>query len=176
MHHYYLVYRGSKTHNTIALAFAKCIEGTKARWKLIGKLFPESKKKDSGWKLVTWGSSRHWGIQPRSKTGTITIPNDWKFMRNSSVISPRHSTKAGKELHKLMESEKYCVPSAGDIGLEIGIKSVFDGLSLCTPGFIAIPDWRYVIEVSPKMEIASGTKRISDIEFEKLQAKKLKKA
>jgi hypothetical protein len=159
MHHYYLVDRRSETHKIIEQSVAKCVKGTKARWAFIGRLFPESKKKNSEWKLVTWGSSNHWGIQPRSQSGTITIPDDWKFMRNSTVIIPRHSTKGGKALHKEMESDKYCVPSAGDIGLAIGIKAVFNGMSLCTPGFITLPDGRYVIEGGEKCQVNSSPRR-----------------
>lgn len=166
---FYLVDEKSDTHRVITEMYAKRKAATDARFAMMHKLFPQSKPKKAGWGIVSYNSfgvSRLWSIQPPNG---VEMPADWKrWSKESLDWVPRTSTKAGKKLHREMQSAELCVPGAAQFAEAIGIKTTFVNMQLQSASFYCTSDGRYIVGIQQEQNIPSGVTRISDIEKEKL--------
>ena len=175
---FYLVRKNSAAHKIIDQKYADRDAAMKERWKFVNRIFPESKKRKSGWQIASFqsafGNGGSWKVVPPNG---YEMPSDWKFHPRSGSWSPKVSTKAGKALDEEMNQDKYYLPCATDFGTALGIDSVWVGMSLYSPGISPTNDGRYIVILNKEHKVPeTGLTRISDIVAEGLLAEKPKKS
>lgn len=93
---------------------------------------------------------------------------NWKQSKDKSFWIPRHSTKEGKALHQRMRAIKLI--GGGEFAKLLGME-VVKGCRVRTPGVDVIGN-RVVVTVPDDVVLKVDAKRISDIQFERMKAKK----
>jgi hypothetical protein len=172
----YSVSGGSKSFKTIKRWFKAIQDATDARAEFIEREFPSWKK------TRTWGhrtyrftgmTSRVWGVRPPCDSSGVffMMPPEWRPMRWNFAYRPTDRTRRARELRAEMEDPKFIAPSNRNLGEWLGI-----GESAVWIEIVPLNSRRFVIALHAKATPPADCIRISDIEFEKLMARKRKAA
>ena len=100
----------------------------------------------------------------RDETGTLQLPEGWKFRRNTKGATP-----SDRKLRKEMDSPEYRLPGGSEITKILGIPYFFPDMMCRTP-LVDIVGTKVIVGVHDTVKSVKDGTRISDLEFEKMKS------